>query len=246
MALTDSGAARAGANPDSADSRSHNPAQNPAQSSDQALDRPPRHQNRRAEAGVNRGAIELGSIGMVQTQHCASSKRLDPTNPYMDPRWLLDGPLIRSCMLVHPDAKTRIPDAMITPVMHLQEILRAVQSTLGDSVCLVMVFGSCAQGTARPDSDLDIAVDAGEVMSASVRMALTGALAQATGRVVDLVDLRKVGEPLLGQILTYGKRIAGSDRIQAQYLTRHLMDVADFVPLQQRILQQRRAAWIGQ
>jgi len=110
---------------------------------------------------------------------------------------------------------------------------------------LAIVYGSCAKGLQRPDSDLDIAVDMGQVMTSQQHIDIISALALATGRPIDLIDLRKVGEPLLGQILKYGRRIMGSDVIHAQYMTRHIMDSEDFVPLQQRILQERRQAWIG-
>lgn len=132
----------------------------------------------------------------------------------------------------------------LTPA-EIDTIQSTVQTVLGSGVRLVMVFGSCASGLARPDSDLDIAVDAGAIMTSMQHLSLVGALAELTGRPIDLVDLRTVGEPLLGQVLQHGQRIHGSDEVQAQYLTRHLMDVADFVPLQQRILKERRQAWIG-
>lgn len=127
----------------------------------------------------------------------------------------------------------------------IHSINTSVERVLGVAVRLIVVFGSCARGRARPDSDLDIAVDAGTVMTAMQHLSLVGALAELTGRPVDLVDLRTVGEPLLGQILQHGQRISGSDEVHAQYLTRHLIDLADFVPLQQRILEERRQAWIG-
>ena len=110
---------------------------------------------------------------------------------------------------------------------------------------LALLFGSCATGAQRPDSDLDLAVDMGGVMTAEQHVALVSALALATGRVVDLIDLRTVGEPLLGQILQNGRRILGGSDVHAQYITRHVMDVEDFVPYQERILRERRQAWIG-
>ena len=110
---------------------------------------------------------------------------------------------------------------------------------------LALLFGSCAKGAQRPDSDLDLAVDMGGVMTAEQHVALVSALALATGRVVDLIDLRTVGEPLLGQILQNGRRILGGSDVHAQYITRHVMDVEDFVPYQERILRERRQAWIG-
>ena len=110
---------------------------------------------------------------------------------------------------------------------------------------LALLFGSCATGAQRPDSDLDLAVDMGGVMTAEQHVSLVSALALATGRVVDLIDLRTVGEPLLGQILQNGRRILGGSDVHAQYITRHVMDVEDFVPYQERILRERRQAWIG-
>lgn len=111
---------------------------------------------------------------------------------------------------------------------------------------LVLVFGSVAQGRARPESDLDIAVAAGHrALTAEERIALVEALAERTGRPVDLIDLHDAGEPLLGQILRHGQRLLGSDGAYGRLLSRHLFDQADFLPYRKRILAQRRAAWIG-
>jgi hypothetical protein len=62
---------------------------------------------------------------------------------------------------------------------------------------------------------------------------------------VDLIDLKRTGEPLLGQILKHGVRLMGSDTDYAALLTRHLFDAADFLPYRNRILAERRRAWIG-
>ena len=43
---------------------------------------------------------------------------------------------------------------------------------------LAFVFGSVARGTARDDSDLDVAVQAAKTLSASQKMALIGDLAE--------------------------------------------------------------------
>ncbi|MBP3973614.1 type VII toxin-antitoxin system MntA family adenylyltransferase antitoxin [Pseudoxanthomonas spadix] len=108
-----------------------------------------------------------------------------------------------------------------------------------------LVFGSVASGMARADSDLDIAVDAGRPLDAAARIGLIQALAAATGRAVDLIDLRTVGEPLLGQILKHGRRVVGSDAERAELIRRHLFDAEDFLPYVERMLQERRRAWIG-
>lgn len=52
-------------------------------------------------------------------------------------------------------------------------------------------------------------------------------------------------EPLLGQILTHGRRVVGSDAERAELIRRHLFDVADFLPYVERMLHERRRAWIG-
>ena len=128
--------------------------------------------------------------------------------------------------------------------MTLEETLnKALQAQSG--LRLALLFGSCALGTQRPDSDVDVAVDMGGVMAAEQHVSLISDLALATGRAVDLIDLRTVGEPLLGQILQSGRRIGGEHAVHAQYITRHVMDVEDFVPYQERILRERRQAWIG-
>ena len=128
--------------------------------------------------------------------------------------------------------------------MTLEEILKkALQAHSG--LRLALLFGSCALGKERPDSDVDVAVDMGGVMAAEQHVSLISDLALASGRAVDLIDLRTVGEPLLGQILQSGRRIGGEHAVHAQYITRHVMDVEDFVPYQERILRERRQAWIG-
>ena len=122
-----------------------------------------------------------------------------------------------------------------------------IQSTLQrhSGLELAFVFGSVARGAARDDSDLDIGVQAARALSARQKMDLIGDLAEALGRPVDLIDLRTVGEPLLGQILTHGRRILGSADAHGRLLSRHLLDAADFLPYAQRIVDERRRAWIG-
>lgn len=69
-------------------------------------------------------------------------------------------------------------------------------------------------------------------------------LATLTGRAVDLVDLSTVGEPLLGQILKYGKRLFGSDAAYAEIGLKQVYAQADFVPYIQRTLKERRQQWL--
>ena len=110
---------------------------------------------------------------------------------------------------------------------------------------LAVLFGSSASGKQRPDSDIDIAVAAHQALTASEKMAIIEALAERTGRPVDLIDLKGVAEPLLGQIVRHGRRLLGSDNAYGQLISRHLFEQADFMPYRSRVLAERRAAWTG-
>lgn len=136
------------------------------------------------------------------------------------------------------------PDIDVAPIQASLEQIRQALVPFED-IDLAIVFGSLAKGTQRPDSDLDIAIQASRPLTAVQRIELIDALAMALGRPVDLIDLKTAGQPVLNQIVKYGCRILGSDEKMAGLIFRNIMDQADFVPLQQRILKERRAAWIS-
>ena len=107
-----------------------------------------------------------------------------------------------------------------------------------------LVFGSVASGRARPDSDLDIAVEADHPLDAAEKVKLIEALALASGRPVDVIDLKTASAPLLGQILARGQRILGTNADHAELMRRQLFDTADFQPYIDRMLRERRRKWI--
>ena len=110
---------------------------------------------------------------------------------------------------------------------------------------LAILFGSLAKGKADRDSDIDLAIDVGRPFTLHEKIQLITELAETLGRPVDLVDIFSVGEPLLGQIVTKGKILQGDSTRFALLLSKHLFNQADFMPLQSRILKERRQAWIG-
>ena len=107
------------------------------------------------------------------------------------------------------------------------------------------LFGSVAAGRQRADSDLDIAVAADYPLTVAEKVAIAQALAEKTGRPIDLIDLATVTEPLLGQIVQHGRRLLGSDNVFGNLISRHLIEQADFMPIRSRVLTERRVAWIG-
>ena len=107
-----------------------------------------------------------------------------------------------------------------------------------------ILFGSLSTGKERANSDVDIAIEKKHPLSAEEKVELISQLALITGRAVDLIDLSTAGEPILGQILKYGKRLLGSDTAFAKTALKHLYAQADFVPYIERTLKERRQQWL--
>lgn len=102
-----------------------------------------------------------------------------------------------------------------------------------------IVFGSMANGTARADSDLDLPVDIRRPLTSEERLALIADLASFCGRPVNMIDLRTVGEPLLGQILQQGQRLLGTHADFGDLIARHFAESADFLPPRRRVAASR-------
>jgi len=125
--------------------------------------------------------------------------------------------------------------------------LRAVDQVLArhPEIRLAILFGSLVKGSARPDSDLDLAVDAGRLLDSEETLRLIQELAVASSRPVDLVDLHRAGPVLLRQILLHGRRLVGSSADQARWMVRYINDAEDFLPGLRDLLARRRQRWIG-
>lgn len=110
-------------------------------------------------------------------------------------------------------------------------------------VTIALLFGSVASGSNRPESDTDIAVLAKTELSSAFKKSLIEQISLITGTAVDIVDLRKAGQPLLGQIICNSKRLKGSNSDLAALYSRNAIDAADFMPYVSRTLKERQIAW---
>ena len=132
----------------------------------------------------------------------------------------------------------------VAPPADLDAIARALASD--EDLRFAILFGSIAMGRAGPASDLDVAVLATEPLSAERKSALIARLGELTGRPVDLLDLRTAGVLVTREALTKGRLLFCRDRRAYSALSaRMVTDAADFLPYVERLLRERRSAWIG-
>jgi predicted nucleotidyltransferase len=138
-----------------------------------------------------------------------------------------------------PDSLAReIAAALSEPIVRLLAHYPAIK--------LGILFGSLAEGHATPASDLDLGVAATASLDTTLKTALIEALAEISGRPVDLVDLRMASGPILQQVLTQGKLLYCTDRtLYAALIRAMLFNQSDMMPYYDRILAERRKAWIG-
>ena len=90
------------------------------------------------------------------------------------------------------------------------EIGRVVEEVFPEALG-VWIYGSYAQGRARRDSDLDIAILPDRPIDAWERLERAQDVATGVHREVDLVDLRKVSPVLRFEVVTRGQRVAVRD-----------------------------------
>lgn len=93
------------------------------------------------------------------------------------------------------------------------EVARVVEELFPEALG-VWVYGSFADGTARRDSDVDVAILAERpVRLGWDAMDQIGELASRLGRDVDLVDLRSVPPALRFEVLSNGVRVAAKEAL---------------------------------
>jgi len=128
-------------------------------------------------------------------------------------------------------------DQRVVALQHYFQQQRAIRQ--------VILFGSVASDRARFESDIDVAVELNHALDAAEKSRLIEKITAITGRAVDLIDLKTVGQPLLGQIIEHGLRLVGDDVSYGMLLSKNAFDHEDFLPYRQRILDARRQSWIG-
>lgn len=105
----------------------------------------------------------------------------------------------------------------------LEEALRQT----GKPVVCAYLFGSEARGSARPGSDLDVAVLLADCPPRTLTGPLTGLqgeLERAAGREIDLLDLRTAPPDLVHRVLRDGRLLVERDptrRIQFEVAARN-------------------------
>lgn len=89
-------------------------------------------------------------------------------------------------------------------------LIKHVRQSVPDLIALYR-FGSQAKGTARPNSDVDLAVLASNPIPNMRRFELAQELATQLHRDVDLVDLRTASTVMRMQVISTGECLASQD-----------------------------------
>jgi hypothetical protein len=104
-------------------------------------------------------------------------------------------------------------------------------------IAYALLFGSCALGTGRPDSDADIAIEltAGAARNVRALGSLAARLESAAGRPIDLVLMDEAPSPLGYRIFRDGRLLIERDhRALVARKARALLDYLDFKPVEER------------
>jgi predicted nucleotidyltransferase len=100
--------------------------------------------------------------------------------------------------------------------MNRDAIIRALQSSI-PNLLAIYAFGSHTQGTARSESDLDLAVLVPGYAEPLMLWGLVGDLADLAGCPVDLLDFRAASTVMQYQIITTGERWWAKDEQAALF-----------------------------
>ena len=110
-------------------------------------------------------------------------------------------------------------------------------------VDVAILFGSYATGAFTANSDIDVAIQltTGLPLTAEQKLDYIGQLGKVLMLDIDLIDLALVGQPLLSQIIKYGKMLKGSRTQYAELALKNINTTQDFMPYIERMMSERRA-----
>jgi len=108
------------------------------------------------------------------------------------------------------------------------------------SINLAILFGSFAKGTQTASSDIDLAIQLDKAMTTEDKLLFLQSLGELFDRNIDLIDLNTVGEPLLNQIIRYGKLLKGDKQDHIDLKIKNVNMMQDFTPYIERTLKERR------
>ena len=108
------------------------------------------------------------------------------------------------------------------------------------NIQLAIVFGSYAKKTQMEQSDMDVAIQLSEQMTSKQKLNYMGKLQEYTKAEINLVDLHRVGQPLLSQIMNYGKCIKDCGTQYAELAVKNVNTSQDFLPAINYIMKERR------
>lgn len=111
---------------------------------------------------------------------------------------------------------------------------------------MAILFGSYAKGTENNRSDIDLAIQlsSGETIQAEQKLDYLTQLVKLLETDIDLIDLKKVGQPLLSQIIKYGKRLKGQQAHYIELTIKNINTTQDFMPYIERMMTERRKRWL--
>jgi len=131
-----------------------------------------------------------------------------------------------------------------TRMGELESALRQLLQERFPEIRLALLFGSAAHEHLDVESDIDLAVAADRPLSARQRLAVIDAVAMATGRAVDLVDLMQFNYPITQVALRTGRTLFSCDgAFRGSVISRALTDEADFGPIYRREIRRRLEQW---
>ena len=128
--------------------------------------------------------------------------------------------------------------------MVISEKEKQLQRWLEDNteIGLAILFGSYAKGTQTYQSDLDLAIllVSGSSITAGQKLDFIEQIGSLLLVNVDLIDLKDVGQPLLSQIMKYGKLLKGDQLQYTELAIKNVNTGQDFLPYIKRMMAERR------